>query len=394
MDELDAATAGGHLAESAHLELKATITNDKLARSIASLAINGGTLLIGVTDDATLRPIRLDGWTEKVAQVAWMRPDPGLSPRVWTIPSREDPTEGVVVVAVDASPLTPHMVDDRYPARLGTTTGYLSDADVARLMERRKNAQRTAGDELAAYLDRDPLAAADGAIARSNDYNAGRYFLVLVPRLADQEMLLTAMGNPKSRHTWILNELIEPLRTNSGIQSWPAPNIPEHYSQFSTRGDGMAMTNYLSANRSPERYPRKVAELELTDNGTLRLFAARASDELRQIEYLMPAVIMGLTMQALHLAARISEITSYRGPWACGLALTGIGERPAHWSNSGFADFPYPEDTYTQLTTATSGELQAPHRIGWRLVGPFLRAIRAADRSDLRQWGLLPLDEA
>jgi hypothetical protein len=156
----------------------------------------------------------------------------------------------------------------------------------------------------------------------------------------------------------------------------------------------MALTNYLSASRSPGQYPRKVAELELGDNGTLRLFAARATAELRQIEYLMPAVIVGLTMQALHLSARISEITSYRGPWACGLALTGIGERPAHWSDSGFADFTYPDDTYTHLTTATPGELEVPHRIGWRLLGPFLRAIRAADRTDLHQWGLLPLDEA
>ena len=70
-------------------------------------------------------------------------------------------------------------------------------------MERRENAQRTAGDELTAHRNRDPLTASDGTIARSDDYNAGRYFLVLVPRLADPEMLLTAMGNPKSRQVWL-----------------------------------------------------------------------------------------------------------------------------------------------------------------------------------------------
>lgn len=394
IDELEAAAAGGLLDESAHLELKTTISNNKLARSIASLAINGGTLLIGVSDDGQLQPIEVNGWTERVAQVAWTKPDPGLSPRVWTIPSRGDPTRGVVVVAVDASPLAPHMVDGRYPARLGTTTGYLSDTDVARLMERRQQARRDAGDQLAAYRARDPLATTDGTIARSSDYDAGRFFLVLVPRLADPEMLHSAMSNPPSRQTWILTELIQPLRTTSGIQEWPAPNIPEHCSQFHTRSDGVAMTNHLNADRSPDGWPRKVAELEITDNGTVRLLAARATAELRQVEYVMPAVIIGLTMQALHLIARIAEITGYRGPWACGLALTGLRGRPAHWSDQGFAESPYPDDAYTQLTTATPGELETPHRIGWRLLGPFLRALRSADRPDLGQWGLFPLDTA
>ena len=80
-DELGVAESDGRLVESASLELKSTINNAKLARSLASLAINGGILLIGVNDDGSSAPIELDGWTEKIAQVGWARVTPGLSPR-------------------------------------------------------------------------------------------------------------------------------------------------------------------------------------------------------------------------------------------------------------------------------------------------------------------------
>ena len=68
-NELKEVLAAGTIAESASLEFKSSITNDKLARLVASLAINGGTLLIGVEDDGNLVPVELDGEPERIDQV-------------------------------------------------------------------------------------------------------------------------------------------------------------------------------------------------------------------------------------------------------------------------------------------------------------------------------------
>ena len=235
--ELQLAESDGRLVESASLELKSTINNAKLARSLASLAVNGGTLLIGVADDGSIAPTELEGWTEKVAQVAWARVAPGLSPRVWTLPDPDTPSIGVVVVAVDASPQAPHMADDRYPARLGTTTGYLSDPDIERLMERRQLATRDASAELAGYRTRDPDPGGPTAHA----------FVVAVPRLADPDLLDT------TQQTWLMNELILPVASDARITSGWAPRVGSEISTHARRVDGAAFTWGLNADRTPDR---------------------------------------------------------------------------------------------------------------------------------------------
>ena len=381
-DELGVAESDGRLVESASLELKSTINNAKLARSLASLAINGGTLLIGVNDDGSSAPIELDGWTEKIAQVGWARVTPGLSPRAWTLPNPANPSHGVVVVAVDASPQAPHMADDRYPARLGTTTGYLSDPDVERLMERRQLATRDASAELAGYRDRDPDP--DGPTAHA--------FIVAVPRLAEPDLLNTA------QQSWLMNELIIPVAGDARITSAWAPSVGSEISTYARRIDGAAFTCGLSADRTPDTADRaRAAELEINDNGILRLYSARASDVAVSQDWnlLLPAVCVGLTMQVLLVAARVKAVTGYLGPWACGVAFTNLEDKPAHWPRAGSrVEATFPGGEYTKLTTATAGELEQPERIGWRLLGGFLRALGANQRPELVSLGLQPITTA
>jgi len=365
-DELDLAAANRLLDESNGLELKSDITNDKLAKALAALAINGGTLLIGVTDHGELAPVVLDGWSERVSQVASMKPQPGLTPRVWTIPTPNDPTLGVVAVVVDASPLAPHMVDGRYPARQGITTGYLPDDTVQRLMERRHEANRDARSELEAYIARDPFA---GIAIRPEEYDTiGRFFMVLVPRLADQRLLRTAINDsPADDQGWIRTWLLSQRADNDPIDR-------DDFGTFARRGDGVAMST-LDGSRHPT-HPRLARELEITHGGTLRLFTA-ITREIDGKEWILPDVIVNWTKQALLFAQRIATNTGYRGPWACGLHLTGLEGRRVTWygCSSWTTEPRYPDDTYTELVTATAGDLTAPHRIGRRLLERFLLAI-------------------
>lgn len=45
---------------------------------------------------------------------------------------------GVLLIAIDPSPLAPHQVEDRYPARSGETTRLLSEPEIERLYARRR----------------------------------------------------------------------------------------------------------------------------------------------------------------------------------------------------------------------------------------------------------------
>ena len=117
------------------------------------------------------------------------------------------------------------------------------------------------------------------------------------------------MGEKTSVCTQVVERLYADLRRRSGVESQFNPSIPEHFLQYQTRGDGIAMTDYLSPARRPVQ-PRRARELEITDGGTLRIFTARATDDLRGVEYILPAGIVGLTMQALHLASRLSDLTN------------------------------------------------------------------------------------
>jgi 5-methylcytosine-specific restriction endonuclease McrA len=116
--------------------------SEEVAKDIAAMSIYGGTLAYGIDEQnelAVAHPgVSLSGQANRVQQIA----DTGIRPSVDVdIRPLEDPAQsghGVLVVVVPASFSAPHMTGDRYPARSGTTTRYLSEAEVERLYEQRR----------------------------------------------------------------------------------------------------------------------------------------------------------------------------------------------------------------------------------------------------------------
>ncbi len=78
-------------------------------------------------------------------------------------------------------------------------------------------------------------------------------------------------------------------------------------------------------------------------------------------------------------AQRIATATGYTGSWACGLHLTGLAGHQVAWYGPSPYEPRYPDDTYTELVTAASGEVTAPHGVGQRLLDRFLLAIGEQD---------------
>lgn len=117
---IEAAADGGLLVESHYLDLKAAIPdgsakNRELARDLASFAIDGGALLVGLAerDDGPpeLAPVELAGLAERVEQVARQIPDPPIPVTCTPIPASSAPGRGYLLIEIPAPGIAPHMVD-------------------------------------------------------------------------------------------------------------------------------------------------------------------------------------------------------------------------------------------------------------------------------------------
>jgi hypothetical protein len=140
---VDIEQAIGSAEETTQLDFKEELgSSQDIAKDIASMTIDGGVLVYGVKEkDAVavgITPVSLAGAPERIQQIANSSVDP--LPAIEVEPLRANPGDdvGIVVVVVEASPLAPHMANDRYPARSGTTTRYLSQSEVERLYAQRR----------------------------------------------------------------------------------------------------------------------------------------------------------------------------------------------------------------------------------------------------------------
>ena len=170
--EIRDALEGGWLEETHHLDLKRELAPGKVknrehARDLASFAIDGGTILIGIAQDTTtgalsLAPQPLSGLRERIESIARTIPDPPLSIVTRAVPTANDAELGYLVVHVPASASAPHMVDNRYVGRGDSAKYYLSDAEVLRLHERRRHQESDALAMLAREFARDPVPRTSG----------------------------------------------------------------------------------------------------------------------------------------------------------------------------------------------------------------------------------------
>jgi hypothetical protein len=149
----DVTEAIGVLTEGFALDFKdarALGKSDEVAKDIAAMALYGGTLAYGIDETneqaSGITPVALSGQQNRVQQIA----DTAVSPRVDVdIRPIDDPSQagrGVLIVVVPPSPAAPHMANDRYPARSGTTTRYLSEPEVAGLYGQRHAVEKGAND--------------------------------------------------------------------------------------------------------------------------------------------------------------------------------------------------------------------------------------------------------
>jgi Schlafen, AlbA_2 len=140
----------------------------EIAKDVCALTLNGGVIIYGIDETPeglarAITPVPLADQKERIQQVVDTRIAPPVSIAVDYVRQQSSDSEGVVVVSVQPSTTAPHYANSRYYVRRGTTTGYLTEREIAQLYEQRSQLQ----------ADVDHIPHLDGYIAPSGGLNPG-----------------------------------------------------------------------------------------------------------------------------------------------------------------------------------------------------------------------------
>jgi len=253
-----AAIGNGVLGESHYLDLKREVkssanANKETARDLASFAIDGGMLIIGIGETDTgieSTPQPLAGVPERLERVAATAVDPPLHVLTVAIPTDADRAYGYLIVYVPASPEAPHMVDNRYLARGDKTKRYLTDPEVLRLHQRRLTATADGLALLDVEFGRDPF---DDA-SRENAH----LFVLAEPLAARADQLIDVTDTPQPQPSFELRNSGLTTDLNASLGKVGAAQFSyglDEMQDFDRRANGVAWTTYALAGGQPPRGP-------------------------------------------------------------------------------------------------------------------------------------------
>ncbi|WP_309231880.1 ATP-binding protein [Nocardia sp. SYP-A9097] len=383
-EDLRAALDHGLLEETHYLDLKRTVdpgksANRKIAADIASFALDGGTIVIGVdegADGATLSlwPVELAGLPERIESIAATVVHEPVRISTTRIPAAGKPGQGYLVVRILQSPRAPHMVEGRYYGRGDKENRVLSQEEVLRLHERRL-AGRT-----------DILAETHRAIEELGPRGNTSILVILAEPIGAPDDLLVPLTESGSWQSTVLS-LVQQAALSEHREY--APTLAEAGS-FGRRANAVAITTGMHDGARFEAGTNRAAEIAFHENGSLLLASERAVEiqtfphvnpTTPDVEVVFETLILGHTLLMMRLAALVSQTFGFSGTWRIGLVVTGLrGTRSftlcaRRFGHDGAV---YTADSYQRATEATLLDLTAePRTVVKALVAPLLRSLDA-----------------
>lgn len=396
--DIVAALADGDVTESNRLDFKATATNGDRARKetakdLASFAIDGGALLIGVSENKqdgqfTATPVDVRDLVEKVEQIAANRVDPPLAVYPRVIPSGADSGSGYVWVDIPASPDAPHMVDNRYYGRGERTNRVLSDADVLRLHSQRRNADQVVHNALTSIQERDPFPPSrpGGVTIGTPQPRFGHLYLVAIPRRATPGLAENLVWDEKRALLKMVVRAFDVVP--SAVAEWV--NIGSGGISTVPRPAAVSVTNLPLQPSEIERLESIVYDLRVSTDGSIGYIVTQATGDLSSDPYAYDAAVLAHVWHLLGLAREIAEATGFTGTWDLGIRVTGLkGTRSRVFQQSHFPHrqgVAYEDAEYEMAVSATLRNLEAPDSTVKRLTQTLLRALSTWDHWN----GLIP----
>ncbi len=377
----------GTLAESVHLDVKRQVGSTdgarrETARDLASFAVDGGALLIGVEEDQsartwTLSPQALAGLVERVELIAENLIDPPLHVRPREIPSGADPSQGYLWVHVPASLQAPHMTGGVYYGRGERTRRRLTDGDVLRLHASRRGVEALALEQLRDEIDWDPVAKVRP--------RTGHLFLVAAPLATTSEMAVEVVADREALQRAVLNSL-------RGVPGGLAGHDPTEAMATNLHrvADGMSLSSYrpgpdgrsLPSPGSDSEFEESIVNITFREDGGVRVTVGRASVEHAGTLWVRDGLIYAWTLRLLNLVEHVAKTARFTGSWGLAVHVNGLsGASSSHYMQDAFdrTGPVYDRDSFQRATTATFSEIaEQPGRIIERLLGALARSLAVA----------------
>lgn len=400
-DEIQAGIDNGLLVESHYFDGKRQVGDNpnarkETARDLASFAMHGGLLLIGVEEHKdseprwTLAPQPLEGQAERIEQVATTAIDPPLYVVTTPIPGAAGGGTGYLLVEVPPSPRAPHMVEGTYYGRGDKTKIKLADAEVVAHHARRESEHAIADRLLDEEVARDPV--------RDPDLRTcGRLYVVAQP-LTPRPVAALELVRSSDRE---LRDLLQTAEGHVRVQDRGAEPSPRLLQHLARRANGVALSSYemggpgrtLQANRTGSDPDQEaMLDVELRQDGGIRLLVGRLTADwgskfdrdgqlVERDQVVVDVLAVSYAIRLAAWAAAIAESTGYRGQWVLGVHGTGLRGRASYLfrQNTGpgrSGGEPFDVDEYREITTATHLELtKRPRAVADRLVGRLVRGL-------------------
>jgi hypothetical protein len=231
------AAAGGLLDESHWVDLKQELPagkrthNTELAQDLASLAVDGGLLVIGVEDHDSragkMCGVELARLADRVDQVARDKVRPSLVVRSHEVHDPDRPGRGCLLVHVPPSAQAPHMVDYVYYGRGDRANVRLGDEQVRAIIEGRRRSRADVTAEFRRMADDDPIAASERQL--------GHLYLLAQPETAAEETLVELLARGDA--AGVIQELLGAVVRERGTSGF-APDLHALRPGSSCRGVG------------------------------------------------------------------------------------------------------------------------------------------------------------
>lgn len=276
------------------------------------------------------------------------------------------------------------MVDSRYLGRADKTKRYLTDHEVVRHHSQRRLDEQDAAALLDAEFARDPIP--------SDRRLRAHLFLVAEP-VAGRAGMLLALTHGEHWQQRVHGCLQSRLRDEAVTGALAAARVGgfspslEELSRFDRREGGVALT---SSGLGPGRVltddgwdPESLAELEIREDGGLRVFLGRLSDHRDAqptVQMLFDSAVVLYVRQFLSLVAGAAEQAGYLSHWAVAAGATGLRGCRSYSLHQGAWSAgrkpPYSGEVYRRGVIASRSDLvSGPGQLSDRLVGPLLRGL-------------------
>jgi Putative DNA-binding domain len=210
----DVEAAIGVIVESPELDFKRELSKPTdIAKDIAAMSVQGGVIAYGIDEDAQsvageITPIQLHQVPEKIQNIVDTAIWPSPSVAIDVITRQPGDPGGVVVVTVPPSPTAPHYTHDRFPARAGTTTRYLTEREIGALYDQRRAAFAADGER---ELLADFLEPVGGVGAGLGCGGIGMLRLLVAPLASSDHPLGVRLARPLASAVVAAKEATEPL---------------------------------------------------------------------------------------------------------------------------------------------------------------------------------------